>query len=397
MMLCDEYPPGRHGGIGTVVQLLARAYVRQGHNVIVAGLYDWGYGQKDHFDDLGVTVYRFRFGLANRRLQNKDSLGVRIAYRLLRISGILQKDITKSISRYHKQLEALISKHKIDIVEMPDFQEYMQYVKRLTTFPKLSVPVVVKLHGSVTYFLKEACNEVPEPIYRSELQLLNNATAIASVSAYTSVKTAAYFHYSRPIDVLHNGIESSDFAVTEKDPNLVLFTGSLVEKKGIYQLMKAWNIVHQKRPQSRLQVYGKGPVAKIKELLTQDARNSVEFKGHVSRADLYSVLSKSTAAVFPSYAECFALGPMEAMGCNTAVIYTLRSSGPELIDDGKDGLLIDPDKPEEIAKKILYLLENKDVALVLADKGRKKIERDFSIDYIAARHIAYYQQILSSK
>jgi glycogen synthase len=44
LFICDEYPPGRHGGIGTVVQLTARALVSQGHNVVVAGFYDWAYG-----------------------------------------------------------------------------------------------------------------------------------------------------------------------------------------------------------------------------------------------------------------------------------------------------------------------------------------------------------------
>jgi hypothetical protein len=56
--------------------------------VIVAGLYDWGYGQEDRYNDNGVMVHRFRFGLASSKLEKKDSLKVRIAYRLLRISGL---------------------------------------------------------------------------------------------------------------------------------------------------------------------------------------------------------------------------------------------------------------------------------------------------------------------
>ena len=54
LLLCDEYPPGRHGGIGTAVQLLARALVREGHKVVVAGFYDWSYGGKDTEADQGV-------------------------------------------------------------------------------------------------------------------------------------------------------------------------------------------------------------------------------------------------------------------------------------------------------------------------------------------------------
>jgi glycosyltransferase involved in cell wall biosynthesis len=397
MMLCDEYPPGRHGGIGTVVQLLARAYVRQGHKVIVAGLYDWGYGQEARFHDEGVLVYRFRFGLAGKWLEKKDSIKVRLAYRILRTTGLLQADITKSLKRYSRNLEALISEYQIDLVEMPDFQEYMPYIKKKTLFPKLSVPVIVKLHGSVTYFLREAGKPVPDAIYQSELELLHSASAVSSVSSYTAVKTAAYFNYQRPIQVLYNGIDIPAPQLGNKNSDLVIFTGSLVEKKGIYQLMKAWNSVHKQYPGAQLHVYGKGQVSRMKELLDSAARDTVVFMGHVPRAQLFNALGSAQAAVFPSFAECFALGPMEAMACNTTVIYTTRSSGPELITDGKDGLLVDPDKPEQIAEKILYVLNHRDAAAALAIEGKKKIERDFSIDYIAEQHIAYYQHIIGSK
>jgi glycosyltransferase involved in cell wall biosynthesis len=280
---------------------------------------------------------------------------------------------------------------------MPDFQEYMPYIKRKTPFPVLSVPVVVKLHGSVTYFLKEAGKDVPAPIYKSEYDILHHATAVSSVSTYTADKTARYFNYFHPIKVLYNGIEPIEQSDNIRDPNLVIFTGSLVEKKGIYQLMKAWNYVNEQWPDARLHVYGKGPVSKIRMLLNASAQDSVVFKGHVPRVDLFNALKRAVASVYPSFAECFALGPMEAMACNTAVIYTTRSSGPELIRDGMDGLLVDPDNPEQIAEKILYVLRNKDVAKTLANEGRKKIERDFSIDYIAEQHIAYYQHITGSK
>jgi len=66
LYICDEYPPGKHGGIGTAVQLLARTMVQRGHNVVVAGFYDWGYGGDDHFEDQGVLVYRFRRVLSSK-------------------------------------------------------------------------------------------------------------------------------------------------------------------------------------------------------------------------------------------------------------------------------------------------------------------------------------------
>ena len=60
LYLCDEYPPGQHGGIGTSVRSMARELVKQGHRVVVAGLYSPGYGGADEFVDNGVKVYRFQ-------------------------------------------------------------------------------------------------------------------------------------------------------------------------------------------------------------------------------------------------------------------------------------------------------------------------------------------------
>ena len=73
LYICDEYPPGKNGGIGTMVQVLGRELVKQGHNVHVAGLYGYRYGSSDYEEDKGVRVYRLRYGL-NLRLNEKNRL-----------------------------------------------------------------------------------------------------------------------------------------------------------------------------------------------------------------------------------------------------------------------------------------------------------------------------------
>lgn len=47
LFICDEYPPGKNGGIGTVVQNLGRELVKQGHSIFVVGLYHFSYGEKN--------------------------------------------------------------------------------------------------------------------------------------------------------------------------------------------------------------------------------------------------------------------------------------------------------------------------------------------------------------
>ena len=58
--ICNEYPPGPHGGIGSSTQTLARALVGRGHSVRVVGVYKTGYPAPHYEVDQGVEVWRMR-------------------------------------------------------------------------------------------------------------------------------------------------------------------------------------------------------------------------------------------------------------------------------------------------------------------------------------------------
>ena len=395
LYLCDEYPPGRHGGIGTSVRLLAGQMAKQGHTVIVAGLYGPGYGGADEFDDEGVKVFRFRRGFNFDFLGEERSFPSRTGMRLLKDFGLMERDIKKSLTVYKAKLEEIISKYNIEVVEMPDYNDYVRFCKSVVPFPKLSVPVVMKMHGSITYFENEANRPVPKYVAEMERTILNQAAAISSVSKYTADKSALYLSCQKEITVIYNGIDA-DAAVANiiKKPKQVIFTGTLIKKKGIYQLAKAWNIVNKAIPNASLLVLGKGSQQKVMAYLNEDVQSSVVFKGHLSRAELYRHLKESAISVFPSYAEAFALAPLEAMDCDAAVINSNRTSGPELIEHGISGLLIDPDDVEQIASSIIYLLNNPDICAALAKKGNERIRERFGIKKIAAENLLFYQKVL---
>ncbi|MES2704635.1 MAG: glycosyltransferase family 4 protein [Bacteroidota bacterium] len=396
LYLCDEYPPGRHGGIGTAVQILARQMVKMGHSVVVAGLYGWGYGGADRFTDEGVKVYRFRRAYDSSLFRVRNPLYTRVLYKLCTVTGIFQRSIEKSLRQYHVDLEQLISEFAIDIVEMPDFNDYVQYCNRYTAFPKLSKPVIVKLHSSLTFLRKERGLLVPAHMQAMEKDILGSAAAVCSVSKYTAQKTKVYFDHQKPIRTIYNGIViGPDGQDAAKNINQVVYTGALVSFKGIYQLMKAWNIVHARMQGVTLQVYGKGDVARARAELNKEAAGTVIFNGHIPREALMLALRSASIAVFPSYIESFAFGPMEAMENNTTVIYTKRVSGPELIEDGINGILIDPDNYEDIADKIIYLLRHKSENDVMAGKGRTTIKQRFDIEVIAAQNLAFYAEVLA--
>lgn len=396
LFLCNEYPPGRHGGIGTAVQLLARALVRQGHRVVVAGLYQWGYGEKDREDDNGVLVYRFRPRLDTPLVRNPTSFVSRATVKLLTTTGAFTWDVSSSLARYGVFLERLVAQHRIDLIELSDYQSYMAYCLRKVDFPVLAAPYVVKLHGSITYFACEAGETVAPQIKEMEEELLRGAQAVASVSKYAAHRTAECLSYRSPIRVLYNGIDPIPPKVVVKKPGTVIFTGTLIPKKGIYQLIAAWNKVNREMPEARLSVYGKGDVEKIAALMDLTARESVQFCGHVDRGTLMEELATANLAVFPSYAECFSLAPMEAMAVGTTVIYSLRTSGPELITHDETGYLCDPDDVDGLANQILELLHDEARCARLATAAQRHVRERFAVDHLADAHIQWYTEVLQS-
>ncbi|HEY9177282.1 MAG TPA: glycosyltransferase family 4 protein [Flavipsychrobacter sp.] len=400
LYLCDEYPPGRHGGIGTVVQILARELVQQGHNVVVAGFYDWGYGGEDEFDDNGVKVYRFRRALSSRLFAGQDKLHVRALYKFLNASGIFQWDIRRSLEKYGKFIEQLVALHAIDIIEMPDYNDYIRFCKETVYFPRLPSPVVVKLHGSLTYIHKNNGQPVPEYVAETEKAILRNADAVCAVSQYRADMATEFGEYDGDIDVVYNGINMQGAEPDTTDApriNRVVFTGALSENKGIFKLAKAWNIINERIPDASMIVLGKGPINRVTALIDPKYHQNISFMGHVDRRTVLDTLKTSTIAVFPSLTESFALAPMEAMACGAAVIYTTRASGPELITHEVNGLLANPLDIDDIAHNICYLYQNQDICSKLAAAGKERIKSEFDISVVARKNISYYTSVIEKR
>ncbi|PBQ33840.1 hypothetical protein CNR22_19320 [Sphingobacteriaceae bacterium] len=392
LFICDEYPPGKNGGIGTVVQVLGRELVRQGHRVFVVGLYAYSYGQKNYEEDQGVQVWRMRYGL-NLKL-GADNIIHKIVNK---IPGPIKQYLNgrQAFNRYVAFIEKIISDEKIDIVEIPDWNTFAMRIGFLVKWPKFKVPLLLKSHGSYTYFAHEMKEPLKRKLNAIDSALYERADALSAVSLYTASINRKLFGVTREIKVLYNAIENPgiDFK-KDKEKETVIFTGSLIAKKGIFQLIKAWRLVHKKHPSAQLIVFGKGDTDLLKKELPVETLSSVSFRGHVSRSELFKTLSTATMAVFPSYSECFALAPMEAMAVGCPVIYTKRSSGKELITDQINGVLIDPDNVTEIAEKISELFKDAARQKTYAENGIETINSKFNLSEIAREHIKHYSQVI---
>src|SRR5688572_3400049 len=277
LYICNEYPPGKIGGIGSMTRTLARAMVSAGQTVLVAGLCLPGYGGADFETDQGVKVWRKRLSVDIGLIKNNYSTADTILLKLLSGSGILQKDFEKNVRKFNQFIEELIRENDVDIIEWPDFNEWFSYLSFPFQWPQLSVPLIVKFHGTLS-FLNPEQNVAKNKRYLLEKEHINRATALASVSRHTAESYRQLYDLHKPITILYNAIELPPLNYQASKVNAkIVFTGTLTRRKGVLSLIKAWNILHQRHPDAILEIFGKGKINAFLKEASPQARSSIHY------------------------------------------------------------------------------------------------------------------------
>jgi len=374
-IICAEYPPSPHGGIGTATQSLAREFVRTGHRVQIVGLQDPSDHALQREVDQGVEVTRIPI-----------STGRRVGW-------------LRSRYRLYKVVAAAVRRGEIDLVEAPDFEGWTAGWKRL------DVPVVIRLHGSASYFASETGRPINRLIYEIERMALNGASFHCATSKYAADATRRLFGLTRfEPEILYNPV-AIPVVANEWNPlgADVVFTGTLTLKKGVIHLSHAWPEIAREFPKARLHLYGRDGRSpdggSMREFLIAQlphaVRQSVVFHGGVTHDEVILALRSAHLAVFPSLSEAFGLAPMESMAQGCPTIYSSLSCGTELITNEQDGLLVDPRNIAQLAGAMRRLLGDSDLASRLGSAGRKRAD-DFSIDKIARRNLCFYEKCIDN-
>lgn len=127
-------------------------------------------------------------------------------------------------------------------------------------------------------------------------------------------------------------------------------------------------------------IYGQG---ELKEQLSQlihklDLENVVFLKGFIKNDDVPKVMSQMDIFCSTSVHESFGVAVVEAMAMNIPVVVTNIDGYREIIDDEKNGLLVNPDDIQEIGEALLKLIENENLRKMYSTNGRKHIEAYYS-------------------
>lgn len=199
------------------------------------------------------------------------------------------------------------------------------------------------------------------------------------------------------IEVIYNGIDLNQYQKTDEnvarkkygiEGKYILFVGRISRQKGITHLIDAVKYLPK---DIKVVLCASSPD-------TQEVLEEVEqkVKGHDNIIWINKMLEKdeiielySNAEVFacPSVYEPFGIINLEAMACKTPVVASATGGIKEVVIHDETGFLVEPGSPEELAKYINILLNNKELAIKFGENGRRRVEEMFSWESIAQKNL----------
>lgn len=372
LFICNEYPPNLHGGIGSFTRDIAEGLVNAGHSVTIWGIY--GKLEKSTCENLnGVTVYR------------ENGLSPKNAFTLLQF-----------ILNLNLRLRSFLRKRDFDIIECQEWQGLLPLGLRHKGY-------VVRLHGAAVFFDKLLNRKGSRLTHLLEALTLKSAKNLIAVSDYCGAETLRLVNLKRRYAVIYNGVDINrlrKFKTPNINPYQIVFANSVLPKKGILELVDAFNHVAEEFPKSTLVVVGKLTYPNIGDLITQrirpEFRDRIMLTGWLEKAeDVYRYIASAHVCCYPSHMEGFGIAPVEAMALGKAVIFMKNGPGPEVIEDNVSGVLVDTSDPRSIAAGIIKIFKDEDFARRIGENAVVRSSALFDRNTVFInKNVEYYKSIV---
>jgi glycosyltransferase involved in cell wall biosynthesis len=250
-----------------------------------------------------------------------------------------------------------------------------------------------------------------KPAVRLAYSLLRNIGAVIVLLSTRMKSYLAAHDFNLPdVQLIPNGVDITRFhpicadssaAASQCQQNershIVVCVSKLRYEKGIDVLLRAWCLVQQESPQSRLIIVGDGPLQEQLERMagTLGIADCVEFTG--LQSDVLGQLYRGCLVVLPSRWEGMPNTLLEAMACGLPCVATRVSGSEDIIQHRVNGLLVEPGDYQSIAQALLTLLHDPVLSRKYGEAARTKIEKDFALELITDRYVELYQKIVARR
>lgn len=205
---------------------------------------------------------------------------------------------------------------------------------------------------------------------------------------------------SRKVSVILNGADTELFcpAVNEGDsvrmPVRIGIVARLSAEKDHQTLLSTCKLLKGYMGSFHLKIIGDGPLRGTleKTVRTLALHKHVSFLG--MRHDVPELLRQLDIFVLSSTTEGISLTLLEAMATGLPVVATNVGGNPEVVIDGETGFIVPPKNPDEMARKLSFLINDVNLRKQMGKKGRERVFAQFSIKETARKYEKLYREVL---
>lgn len=263
------------------------------------------------------------------------------------------------------------------------------------------IKLVVSVHGADLF-----PGGKPQLQYSRAIRMILHAadTVIAPSKAFLSDVLRIFPSLREKGMCIHNGVYLKDLGRGSKH-NFAAATDRYIlslavqnEKKGLDVLVTAFGTLCASEPGLRLKLAGDGPLRKDLEQLADSLhiRDRVDFLGWQCRNEVTALLGGCEVFVMPSRSEPFGIAIIEAMACHKPVVACAVGGIPEIVENGKNGILVEPDNPAALADAIENLLKSPERQRAIAENGYMTAHTRFGSESMGSRYERMFAKMLDS-
>jgi glycosyltransferase involved in cell wall biosynthesis len=247
----------------------------------------------------------------------------------------------------------------------------------------LRTPVVLQFHGGLPKQVGLTRSALASKILGGLLGSANRILILSRIQGNEFLQLFPHLQY----DLVPNYIEC-DWSTPQRpsslEPIRFLFMGRLHENKGVKEIVIASHILAGKGYLFFVEFCGDGPLKSWLEAELSGPKMSSPFmiyNGVVFGKEKESTLARADVMLLPSsHPEGFPYTLLEAFKFGIPMISTPVGAIPDVVDDGKNGLLIPARESHALAAKMEYAIRNPDVIHAMGICARRQVEADFSFE-----------------
>ena len=264
----------------------------------------------------------------------------------------------------------------------------------------LNIPSVVSIRGND---IERAAFDPSK--FSHVMYALQNASAVTTNASELAKKAKAFI--DREVTLIPNGIDVDLFKPMPKNKMLletlgldnlpvIGFVGELREKKGLKTLLSGYTQANKKRP-AILLIVGEVRTGEDKqafdEFVSANPNTKIIVTGYISHNDLPAYYSLMDIFVHPSLRDGMPNAILEAMACEKVVIATPVGGATDVIEDGKNGALINVNDAEALAESILQLLSQPEKRRAISKSAREAVIHLFTPEKELTANLQVYKSL----